>query len=74
MTMLEKAERALKEAFGGKEYMPYGEGVRAVLEAIREPDEAMRLASKRYKRAARVYSGPECYRRMIDAILEGESK
>lgn len=42
---------------------------RAAIEAMREPDDAMRLASKRYKRKAKVYSGPQCYREMIVAAL-----
>lgn len=41
----------------------------AAVRALREPDAAMRLASKRYKRKAKVYSGPQCYREMIDSIL-----
>ena len=42
----------------------------AAIEAMREPDDGMRLASKRYKRKAKVYSGPQCYREMIDSILK----
>jgi hypothetical protein len=74
--MVERVAKALDiaidEASGG-DYGFHQEGyeriVRAVILAMREPDDAMRLASKRYKRKAKVYSGPECYRQMIDAAL-----
>lgn len=76
-TMVEKVAKAICESLEADIYdhLPergivkaaYRQQARAAIEAMREPDDAMRLASKRYKRTAKVYSGPECYRQMIDA-------
>lgn len=68
-TMVERVAKAIKEACPreGMHDQVAQHMARAAIEAMREPDDAMRLASKRYKRTAKVYSGPECYRQMIDA-------
>lgn len=82
MTMIERVARVMVAADSCPEgsilfdihLAEFGDGyrknARAAIEAMREPDHAMRLASKRYKRKAKVYSGPECYREMIDAALK----
>ncbi|TGV15851.1 hypothetical protein EN816_00950 [Mesorhizobium sp. M8A.F.Ca.ET.173.01.1.1] len=73
--MIERIATALEpkcRAFGSGD-MPMAvarEFARTALEAMCEPDDAMRLASKRYKRKAKVYSGPQCYREMIEAALK----
>ena len=84
MTMLEKVAQSMADAYpaagqrGDLRSLPlpldiYQSLARAAIEAMREPDDAMRLASKRYKRSAKVYSGPACYRAMIDAALSDEA-
>ena len=72
MTMLEKAARALAVLDGWKEdhWRGFIAEARAVLAAIREPDEAMLSAA--YGDA--IVGHGAAYTAMIDAILEGETK
>ena len=78
MTMLEKAARAIGEHYDGYvdpndtpgSYARALDAARAVLAAIRGPDEAMLSAA--YGDA--IVGHGAAYTAMIDAILEGETK
>jgi hypothetical protein len=82
MDMIERVARAIanvdgfewdglnRQTTGSIAREEYRAEARAAIEAMMEPTDAMRLASKRYKRKVSVYSGPECYRQMIQAALE----
>ena len=76
MTKVEEVARIIEAALerhGVTDFEGTIDDARDAIKAMREPTEAMRLASKRYKARAGVYSGPECYRNMIDAAL-GETE